>query len=219
MKKTTHDIGPISRSYESRQAIQQIKQQAVLSISYNLTEYGTDYNFVDVRAKTIYQYDGKINVDELTFDNYDEMLSFLEEQKKISFYPYRIQEIIKDIKLLVDSQIPNKIKTITRNNKTINVGDVLYTNWGYDQTNVEMFRVVKILGKCYFILQEISQKVIDKSEGFMSHSVTKGDNDLDTLPCKGFINPDGYMSVCETGYKRSLFKDEEGKRHYVSWYA
>lgn len=37
------------------------------------------------------------------------------------------------------------------------VGDILHTNWGYDQTNVEYFEIVDIKGK-YAVLRELAQE-------------------------------------------------------------
>lgn len=48
---------------------------------------------------------------------------------------------------------------------TLKVGDILYCTWGYDQTNVDFFEVVKVVGKCVDI-----RKIGAESEetGFMS---------------------------------------------------
>ena len=37
-------------------------------------------------------------------------------------------------------------------------------------------------------------------------------------PCYNKGN-DGYISICEGGYKRGLHIDDKGKTHYKSWYA
>lgn len=38
----------------------------------------------------------------------------------------------------------------------LQVGDILYTSWGYDQTNVEFFEVVAMHGKCTVELREVA---------------------------------------------------------------
>jgi hypothetical protein len=40
------------------------------------------------------------------------------------------------------------------------VGDILYSSWGYDQTNIEFFKVVKVSEFSVWI-QEIGKKVVD----------------------------------------------------------
>lgn len=44
----------------------------------------------------------------------------------------------------------------TLTNASVKVGDIYYTSWGYDQTNVEFYEVVKLVGKCSVILREIA---------------------------------------------------------------
>ena len=40
------------------------------------------------------------------------------------------------------------------------VGDILYSSWGYDQTNIEFFKVVKVSEFSVWI-QEIGKKVVE----------------------------------------------------------
>ncbi len=42
---------------------------------------------------------------------------------------------------------------------TLKVGDVLYSSWGYDQTNVDFYEVTDVKGK-HVILREIGKKVV-----------------------------------------------------------
>lgn len=44
---------------------------------------------------------------------------------------------------------------------TMNVGDVLSTSWGYEQTNVEFYQVIERNKKTGITIQEISSKKID----------------------------------------------------------
>ena len=55
----------------------------------------------------------------------------------------------------------------------VKVGDLFQSSWGYDQTNVEFFKVKSISksGKTCHIVEVTSEK-IHGSEGFMSDSVT-----------------------------------------------
>lgn len=39
----------------------------------------------------------------------------------------------------------------------LNVGDILYTSWGYDQTNVEFYQVTKLIGSTMVEVREIGQ--------------------------------------------------------------
>jgi hypothetical protein len=40
------------------------------------------------------------------------------------------------------------------------VGDILYSSWGYDQTNIEFFKVVKVSGFSVWI-QEVGSKIVE----------------------------------------------------------
>lgn len=57
-------------------------------------------------------------------------------------------------------------------NEKVKVNDLFHSSWGYDQTNVEMFKIVKISpsGKTCEVVQ-IGMKSIEGSGGFMSDSV------------------------------------------------
>lgn len=45
------------------------------------------------------------------------------------------------------------------------VGDVLRASWGYDQTNVDYYEVIELVGKASVKVREIAQD--KKEEGFM----------------------------------------------------
>jgi hypothetical protein len=47
---------------------------------------------------------------------------------------------------------------------TLKLGDILYTSWGYDQTNIEFFEVVAVRGACVDI-RELSQDRHESSMG------------------------------------------------------
>lgn len=51
------------------------------------------------------------------------------------------------------------------------VGDILDSSWGYDQTNVQFYEVLKVTSGMIWMV-EIGQTMIAGSEGFMSESVT-----------------------------------------------
>ena len=53
--------------------------------------------------------------------------------------------------------------------KRFEIGDIIYYSWGYDQTNVDFFQVVKVTEKSVNI-REISSKTIEN--GFMSGNTT-----------------------------------------------
>lgn len=52
---------------------------------------------------------------------------------------------------------------------TLNVGDILYSSWGYDQTNIDYYQVVSVRGKVVD-LRELAQD--SKETGFMQGKCT-----------------------------------------------
>lgn len=53
-------------------------------------------------------------------------------------------------------------ETIT-NEFGIKVGDIFYMSWGYEQTNVDFFRVKELRGKTQVVLQEVNLKLIEET--------------------------------------------------------
>lgn len=98
------------------------------------------------------------------------------------------------------------------------VGDVFYTSWGYDQTNVDFFEVVEKPSPHFAVVREIAAKVVEGSEGFMSCSV---------VPVPGEYGEDARRVRMTKGYRGGAsFKDTEsatawkwdGSPKYKSWY-
>lgn len=56
----------------------------------------------------------------------------------------------------------------------LKAGDVLAGSWGYEQTHVEFFRVLEVKGK-RALIQELSHRALDGSQGFMSEKVLPGE--------------------------------------------
>lgn len=53
---------------------------------------------------------------------------------------------------------------------TLQVGHVLYTTWGYEQTNVDFYQVTKIIGKCTVEVREIASRMVQDT-GYMTGKV------------------------------------------------
>jgi len=48
--------------------------------------------------------------------------------------------------------------------ENIRVGDVVYTRWGYDQTNIDYYQVVDKTGKITYALQRVGSLIVDDAE-------------------------------------------------------
>ncbi|ERH41264.1 hypothetical protein N751_17275 [Legionella pneumophila str. Leg01/11] len=52
------------------------------------------------------------------------------------------------------------------NHNSLQVGSILYTSWGYDQTNVDFYEVTKLIGRTTLELRELGQELISDGSGF-----------------------------------------------------
>lgn len=51
-------------------------------------------------------------------------------------------------------------KTIIPNH-SLKAGDILYSSWGYDQTNIDFYAVTQICGKKKVIIVKVGSKVVE----------------------------------------------------------
>ncbi len=63
-------------------------------------------------------------------------------------------------------------KAEARKPHSLKVGDVLYTSWGYEQTNVEFYEVLAVRG-CVVDLRELAKDVTEYSHGMQGRCVPK----------------------------------------------
>ena len=90
------------------------------------------------------------------------------------------------------------------------VGDLLYSSWGYEQTNIDFFKVVAVKNKTITIVP-IGQNVVKGSEGFMSELVTP---DADYI-CGGEIKKQIGVSINYAGVIDYRIKGDK----YISRYT
>ena len=99
----------------------------------------------------------------------------------------------------------------------VKIGDILYTSWGYDQTNSEFYKVMKIVGKKYFTIQRLSQETTEK--GFMQGTTIPIKGEHVGEPFKAYVSRGRWLEFSlSAGDVRSL-GHWSGKPVSVSWYA
>ncbi len=99
----------------------------------------------------------------------------------------------------------------------IQVGQILHTHWGYEQTNVEFFRVTQFIGKKHFLIQKLKQDVKETSPQAMAGTTTPR-NEIAGAEIKAFIDKDGNAKISEDSPKRDLYL-WDGKPQNISWYG
>ena len=119
----------------------------------------------------------------------------------------------------------------------IKVGDLFYTSWGWEQTNVNFFQVVELVGKSSVRVVEVMPKVIEESSvsGMSAYYKYQLPEDGEMLPVDDrsiFVEDSqrGDLRRVHAGYNGDCFKVGKACYHqetahpytgnalYVSWY-
>lgn len=105
------------------------------------------------------------------------------------------------------------------------VGDVLYSSWGYDQTNIDFYQVLKVTPSGVYIQRLLDETKSEPGEFMAGKCTPKRDESLkntvaylyDTRHPLIFkrVNPHGYVKI--KSYARAGKWDGQPKR--CSWYA
>ena len=101
------------------------------------------------------------------------------------------------------------------NESGFSIGDILYTSWGYEQTNVDFYQVVGLAGKKTVKIRQINSKIDEsKPAGHDSDYVlpVKDDFKYDEVISK---RPNKYGQIKLESYMRLVRWD--GKSKYRSW--
>lgn len=115
-------------------------------------------------------------------------------------------------RLLSWEKMKEERKAKRKGEMVVEVGQILYNSWGYEQTNIDFYQVVEVKGS-QFVIQEIAGRRVEGS--LMSHGMAD-----EVVPVKDKFVSDEKITKrsfsMECGY---LSKTEVGKSHYRSWYA
>lgn len=96
----------------------------------------------------------------------------LEELREINKQYIAVQSITKDVIHWTDAQYKAwqymhlRIKEEENKDDFVKVGDLFYSSWGYDQTNVEFFKIVEIskTGKTCKVVEVAAEPIGNKEE-------------------------------------------------------
>ena len=99
------------------------------------------------------------------------------------------------------------------------VGQVLYGSWGYDQTNIDFYEVVKV-GARSIVVRELAQNLVtDEGCGPMSGKVTPkaGEYIGEAKQVNLCIRADGSHHI--NSPKHGYLYEFDGRAKHCSWYA
>ena len=123
---------------------------------------------------TTYTLNEKFNGIEITFDSKPSAdirtqlkdNGFRWHNKKALWYAKNTPERLTLAESLTKGIIPKaekKTKTTKKENKFgVNVGDMFYTSWGYEQTNVNFFQVIELVGTTSVRVREVYPTMTDE---------------------------------------------------------
>lgn len=152
-------------------------------------------------------------------------------------YPKGLDRIVEVVKEFIDNKIKNEtVKSLykqqqkdTQNkiksniDKYLSVGDIYYTSWGYEQTNIDFYQVVKF-NNSYAWVQEINSEIVEGTEGHDSVNVkpVKDSFTKNSTPIKKLIQINGKGDDVSITFKMSSYararKYDRGDRGlYSSW--
>ena len=125
---------------------------------------------------------------------------------------------VDQIKKLADEIHTYKLERYGKSGQghTLKVDDILYTSWGYDQTNVSFFQVTGVPSKCYVKIREINRNMASGSCS-MSGVVTPRIDDFRGEELRRMAKGSEVLSA-EYSYNAHLYTKKEGGIN-CSWYA
>lgn len=99
----------------------------------------------------------------------------------------------------------------------LKAGDVLVSSWGYDQTNVDFYKVLRLVGSQSVEIVKVGGKHSSNDGGSsMSGRVSADPDKIIGDPMLRRARPGGHVTI-EGNYRHASPWD--GKPHYESWYA
>lgn len=119
-------------------------------------------------------------------------------KNSIWYYGFRSKESMqKKIDALIEGRIKWKEEVKKRRAEryqphNVKVGDIFYSSWGYDQTNIDYFKITKLIGKNKVEYAKVSTDVIYDNDSTLHKSQDKtAPGSHIGKPIRGLINMTG----------------------------
>lgn len=151
-------------------------------------------------------------------------MCFIGKQSKPAwYYGFRshaaMEKYIKDQIDSVKASEEYKAKRKAERSKphTLKPGDILCSSWGYDQTNVDFYKVKKLIGKSMVELVRVGSSTVEGSE--YSHGMAC---EVVAVPGAEIGSPFKKKAQSNNSVSMSSFDTArlwDGKPMYKSWYA
>lgn len=162
--------------------------------------------------------------------------------KKV-WYGYKDEETVRTaLDNAENGKSATAIKAEKKNKYGVKVGDIFSASWGYEQTNVNFFQVIALVGECSVRVREVYPKMIDENPTCgmaadrtyqmtneilppASHSVFIKDQEKGDLKriqpgyCKGPEQANANCYFVISSFARAHKCNDNTVTEYESWYA
>lgn len=110
----------------------------------------------------------------------------------------------------------DKAEKMSKPQEHLQVGDVLRSSWGYDQTNVDFYEVVELVGKRSVMIREIEGRDDPdcKDYGSTGGRCKPAPGKYKSEPMKKLVGIDGHVKVRSFAYASKV---DANSSHYYSW--
>lgn len=94
----------------------------------------------------------------------------------------------------------------------LEIGQVFYSSWGYDQTNVDFYEIVDVPSACYVVVREVAKV---RREGAGNDSVSAAQGEFIGEPMRKKVDM-SYRPSIKVGHQSAWIWDGRPK-HETSW--
>lgn len=175
------------------------------------------------------KYIEKINEEKQGKELYFESIPTAQERKQLKESGYKWHNVKKCWYIKLSKEHKSINKNTIKNYLNIKIGDIFYSSWGYEQTNVDFFQVIALKGTTQVVLQAVSLKMTSENTvSGMSADRSYSTKKATPLSSSVFVkdNTKGMtkkvLGTCENPYiNLSSFANAylyHGEKLYESWY-
>tara|TARA_B110000879_G_C11087904_1_gene477705 strand:+ start:160 stop:534 length:375 start_codon:yes stop_codon:yes gene_type:complete len=91
----------------------------------------------------------------------------------------------------------------------VNIGDVFCSLWGYEQTNVNFYEVMGVVGKCTVIVRELNHEILEEQSCFSGTVMPLKGSYYTTEVLRKRINNNDYPTInINKAFNASLWDGE-----------
>ncbi|EGL3999228.1 hypothetical protein WCZ60_004792 [Escherichia coli] len=99
------------------------------------------------------------------------------------------------------------------------VGDIVYSVWGYEQTNVTFYQVVRVPSDRSAVVRKIAADITEQPAGSMTGTSTPRPDDFDPMAKEETHRATGWQALNAGKSGRGSLSKWDGRPCRVTWYA